>query len=149
MCSKLQIKAITATDTYTVRHPILRAGKPIATCVFSGDDLNTTLHLGGYILGKLVAIASFMEASNPLLPTEKAMQLRGMAVLTTHQGKGYGAQLLLFGETQLQNRNYKQLWMNARINALPFYQKLQYQAIGDVFNIDPIGLHQVVYKSLS
>ena len=39
------IKKISATETFLVRHPVLRAGKPIESCHFDGDDLETLLIL--------------------------------------------------------------------------------------------------------
>ena len=33
------IKKISALETFPVRHPVLRAEKPIESCHFEGDDL--------------------------------------------------------------------------------------------------------------
>ena len=38
------IKNISANETFLVRHPVLRAGKPIENCKFDGDELETTQH---------------------------------------------------------------------------------------------------------
>lgn len=40
------IKKITDLETYSVRHVVLRKGKPIETCRFEGDDLPSTSHFG-------------------------------------------------------------------------------------------------------
>jgi hypothetical protein len=50
------IKKIAAIETYSVRLPVLRKGKPIESCHFDGDDLETTLHFGLYLGQKLVGI---------------------------------------------------------------------------------------------
>lgn len=36
------IKKIAALETYSVRPPAIRKGKPIESCRFDGDDLETT-----------------------------------------------------------------------------------------------------------
>lgn len=36
------IKKIAAAETYSVRLPVLRKGKPIESCRFDGDDLETS-----------------------------------------------------------------------------------------------------------
>jgi len=42
----IQIKEIPSKETYIVRQPVLRKGKPIESCIFEGDDLETTYHFG-------------------------------------------------------------------------------------------------------
>ena len=44
----IQIKEIPSKETYSVRQPVLRKGKPIESCIFEGDDLATTHHFGLY-----------------------------------------------------------------------------------------------------
>jgi hypothetical protein len=44
-----EVRIINSEDTYLVRHPVLRAGKPIESCIFDGDDIDTTIHLGIYL----------------------------------------------------------------------------------------------------
>ena len=43
------IQKITSTETYPVRHIVLRAGKPIESCQFDGDELGSTHHFGYYL----------------------------------------------------------------------------------------------------
>ena len=40
------IKEIHFQETFEVRHPVLREGRPIETCFFDGDELETTKHFG-------------------------------------------------------------------------------------------------------
>ena len=71
-----------------------------------------------------------------------------MAVLESHQGRGLGGKLLGYGLDLLKEKEASILWMNARIGAVEFYQKLQFSSIGDLFDIPPIGIHQRMYKVL-
>jgi len=43
-----QLKTITSKETWPVRHPVLRAGRPIEDVYMDGDNTPTTLHLGIY-----------------------------------------------------------------------------------------------------
>jgi GNAT superfamily N-acetyltransferase len=142
------IKKISATDTYTVRHPVLREGKPIDSCVFNGDNLETTFHLGIFIENKLVGVCSFLKSNHPLIKETYQYQLRGMAVLKQYQGLGLGKIILNYGEVLLKNQNIKTIWCNAREIAAVFYKKNDYTIIGEPFNIEYIGLHYVMQKDL-
>ena len=62
--SKISIKLITAKDTYSVRHPVLRKGRPIEDCAFENDDLESTFHFGLFYNDTLVGVATFLKSNN-------------------------------------------------------------------------------------
>ena len=97
MTDSIQIKEISSLETYSVRHPVLREGRPIEDCSFDGDDLSTTFHLGLFYEDVLVGVASFMKNNHVLFLDDNQYQLRGMAVLKTYQGKQLGDILFLHG----------------------------------------------------
>ena len=70
-----------------MRHPVLRAGRPVETCAMPGDDAEDTFHLGLFDAENLIGVVTFMNAAKPQF-TGKQYQLRGMAVLEAYQGKG-------------------------------------------------------------
>lgn len=150
----IKIRQITALETYPVRHPVLRAGRPLEDCAFSGDDVETTIHLGAFVNGELAAVTSLMKNSDATfkefnhLMNDNAYQLRGMAVLENRQGHGLGKKLLLRAEEIMKQKNVSLLWFNARINAVPFYEKLDYHIEGKSFEIPLIGVHYKMYKEL-
>ncbi|MEC7784669.1 MAG: GNAT family N-acetyltransferase [Bacteroidota bacterium] len=141
------IHEITSAETYAVRHPVLRAGRPIETCAMPGDDAEDTFHLGLFDAEKLIGVVTFMNASKSQF-TGKQYQLRGMAVLDGYQGKGLGNLLVAGGEARLKAAGYKLLWCNARIKALNFYTRKGFKIEGEPFEIDPIGTHYLLYKNL-
>ena len=141
------IKQINKEKTYIVRHPVLRPGKPISSCIMPGDELASTIHLGAFVEDNIVGVCTLMVNNHEALPLTQAIQLRGMAVLDGYKGLGIGKKLLTFGEELVQDR-FDVMWMNARIVAVPFYEKLQYQIIGNVFDIPGIGDHYTMYKKL-
>lgn len=142
------IKEIPALETFSVRQPVLRPGKPIESCHFEGDNLESTKHFGLFDNEKLAGIASLFEHSTPFLEEKLQFQLRGMAVLPEFQKKGLGEALVKHAENDVMQRGGKTIWFNAREIAVAFYKKLGYEIIGDPFNIADIGKHYVMYKKL-
>ncbi len=145
---KIEVKQIKAVETYPVRHPVLRAGRPIADCEFSGDDLDTTIHLGLYHNNNLIGVSTFLKQDNVLFDATKQYQLRGMAILKTNQGKGHGATMIQHGEAILKAEGNDLIWFNAREIAVPFYKRNNYHVIGKSFEIPSVGTHFVMYKKL-
>ncbi len=64
---------------------------------------------------------------------DKVVQLRQMAVLPEYQRKGIGKVLMEFTESELRNRDYNQIWLNARMEVERFYQNLGYETVGNEF----------------
>ncbi|WP_255572917.1 GNAT family N-acetyltransferase [Hanstruepera marina] len=141
------IKQITALETYPVRHPILRKGRPIEDCAFELDNEETTFHLGLFFKNNLVGVASFIKNNNKLFHETTQYQLRGMAVLTAYQKKGLGNLLIEAGEDMLL-KHCSRLWLNARQIALGFYKNKGYKIIGEPFEIINIGTHYTMTKEL-
>lgn len=143
-----EIKNINFKETFPVRHPVLRAGKPIESCFFDGDDLNSTVHFGLFDNSKLTGVISIFQNKNSTFRAENQFQIRGMAVLRESQGKNFGKQLLQHGEDYIASRKGDVIWFNARENAVPFYQNSGYGIWGNSFEIKDIGTHYVMYKNL-
>jgi len=144
----ITIKQISSIETYLVRHPVLRAGRPIEDCEFSGDNLESTIHLGLYYNNTLAGVATFLKQDNSVFNEGSNYQLRGMAVLKRHQGKKLGKALLKHGEALLKSKGISLVWFNAREVAISFYKRNGYTIIGDSFEIPIIGIHFVMYKKL-
>ena len=145
--SAIQIRAITPRETWEVRHPVLREGRPLESCAMNGDEEEDTFHLGLFEDKQLRGVVSFMNAAKPQF-TGRQYQLRGMAVLNTHQGKSLGNILLTAGEERLKAKGIETLWCNARIKALNFYLRKGFAIYGEPFEIEPIGTHYLLYKNL-
>lgn len=139
--TNIQLKPICAKDTYAVRHPVLRKGLPAHTCAFDFDDAPNTLHLGAFANDALVGVLS-------LLQKPQSVQLRGMAVLESFQGKGIGKQLIAHAENQVRQYSICTLWMNARLVAIPFYETFGYLKQGNPFELPYGGTHYKMTKHL-
>lgn len=146
--NKFYIREISSQETFKVRHPVLRQGRPIEDCAFEGDELETTIHLGLYINEQLISVATFLSNKNDIFPEIRQYQLRGMAVLKSYQGQQLGQYILKHGEQLLTEKRVVRVWLNAREHAVNFYKNNHYQIVGQPFEINKVGMHYVMTKRL-
>ncbi|WP_281226769.1 GNAT family N-acetyltransferase [Flavobacterium aquiphilum] len=144
----INIEKITDLETYSVRHVVLRKGKPIETCKFEGDDLPSTSHFGYYINDDLVGIISVFKTNNNSFSDDIQYQIRGMAVLESYQKKGIGESLVKHCEIYCNEQQADLIWFNARTAAVGFYEKLGYVKVGEAFEIKDVGEHYLMVKSI-
>lgn len=144
----ITIKLITSTETIPVRQPVLRPGKSVDACIFEGDDLPSTIHLGIYEDDAIAGVVSIFRSGNINFKEGRQYQLRGMAVLESHQKKGLGEQLLQAAEKLILEQDGELIWFNAREVAVGFYKKSGYEIIGNPFPIADIGTHFIMFKKM-
>jgi GNAT superfamily N-acetyltransferase len=142
------IKEISAQEAIIVRHPVLRKEKPIETCIFDGDNLETTHHFGLFKNSNLTGIISLFAKSNPIFAEIFQVQIRGMAILESHQKKGFGERLIIHCEEYCILNQFDLIWFNARTAAVGFYKKLGYKIKGNPFEIPNVGEHYLMYKKI-
>jgi GNAT superfamily N-acetyltransferase len=143
------IQKITSTETYPIRHIVLRAGKPIESCQFNGDELVSTLHFGYYLNHQIIGVISIFEIDNSHFIAQKSFQIRGMAVLPTFQKQGIGEALVKEAEKFCTTQKADLIWFNARTTAVGFYKKMRYEIVGAEFEINEVGPHFLMFKKLS
>ena len=142
-----QLKEISAKETWPVRHPVLRKGRPLEDVYMEADEQASTFHLGMFHNNSIIGVASFMDDSHEGF-TGAQYRLRGMAVLPEYRRKGIAELLLKRGETLLKEKGKTLLWFNARVVALQFYKNLGYQVDGTLFDIPKVGPHYRMKKQL-
>jgi predicted GNAT family N-acyltransferase len=142
----VEVRTISAEDTYQIRNIMLRAGKPVQTCHFPGDHDELTFHLGAIVNKKLASVASFYFEAHPKFIENHPNQyrLRGMATLVEYQAQGLSSQLLKTAFPAIKNNMGTLLWCNARKNAVGFYEKVGFNCYSDEFEIDDIGPHYLM-----
>jgi GNAT superfamily N-acetyltransferase len=118
---------ITATDTYPIRQKVLRPDEPLASVMIEGDRI--AFHLGAQHDGVLVGVASLFED-----PEDSGLRLRKVAVLPAFQNRGIGALLITGIESEAASKGAAHIWFDARVTALGFYTRLNYQAFGTEFD---------------
>lgn len=142
------IRFIQADDVLAIRNEVLRGGRlALDECRFPNDDAEGTFHLGYFDKDQLVCIASF-HPQNYKEYFGKAYQLRGMATLESHRGKGCGNQLLNFAVVYMRGQKVNYVWCNARKKAVPFYRNLGFEIVSDEFDVPVIGPHYVLYLKI-
>lgn len=144
---EVTIKKISSEETYAVRQPILREGRPIEDCKFSQDDDDSTFHLGLFLKNELIGVVTFIKNEKKEFSGIQ-YQLRGMAVLKEYQKKGYGNLMFKKGQEIIKARKGNVIWCNAREIAVSFYKRNGFKIIGKPFVVPQIGLHSVMYKTL-
>jgi GNAT superfamily N-acetyltransferase len=142
----MNVKIIKAEETYPIRLELLRNNSPISH-EFSGDHDLDTFHLGVFSEGEIIAVSSYMKASNDEFIGSQ-YQIRGMATTSSFQGKGCGKLMIEKAETIVKEKNIELLWCNAREVALVFYKKQGFSLVGGLFDIQYAGLHSVMVKYL-
>ncbi|APD06760.1 cystathionine beta-lyase [Flavobacteriaceae bacterium UJ101] len=101
------------------------------------NDLHFGYFEGDQIIGTLI----LRDIGN------QTFKMRQVAVSDHAQGKGIGQKMVHFSEKYAQEKNFKQIELNARDVAIPFYEKLGYQKIGNPFEEVSI-IHYKMIKTL-
>ena|SRR5471030_525850 len=143
------IRFIEVDELLPIRKEVLRPCKlTLDECRYPTDKVSGAFHLGCYLQGKLVCIASFHPQSYRDFRGE-GFQLRGMATLENYRIRGLGNHLLNFAIVYLRGQHVNYLWCNARKTALQFYKNTGFEVISPEFDVPDIGPHYVLYVKIS
>ncbi len=143
---EFNVQKIETEEAYDLRRKVLRDGIDLPY-QFDRDFDRDTFHLGAFLDTKLIGIASFMKSSNDLFSTEQ-YQLRGMATSEEVRGKGAGKILINNAVEVLRSKGIKTVWCNARKEATTFYKKLGFKVTGNLFIVEKVGPHFVMFLDL-
>jgi GNAT superfamily N-acetyltransferase len=148
--NRLAICRVSIDVIIDLRYRMLRAGSPKEAANFPGDDDASTWHIGLFhpfndgIDAPVVTCASFMLNS---YKEQLAWQLRGMCTEAAHQSNGFGGRLLSCAEAAiLKSSPVRLFWCNARVPAIPFYQREGWIVDSEVFDIPTAGPHRKLFK---
>ena len=72
-----------------------------------------------------------------------------MAVREGYRGQGFGDAIVEEGLKHLIELGVEVVWCDARIAALNFYRRLQFEELEEEYEIPIIGLHRFMWKVLS
>ena len=128
-------------EAVSIRYEVLR--KPLGL-EFSAAQLESEwsdVHLACY------TASSEMVGCLVLSKQENALKMRQVAVREHYRGLGVGKALVEAAETFAQLNGFDTVLLNARINAVPFYERLGYEIISDTFK--EIGIdHKKMKKNI-
>ena len=167
------MRRVLARECWDLRSRVLRPGLPLSECQWPCDSMAETFHLGCFLEGRIVGIATFHPEGLPadllsrdskskrnsdsvpaLVPgftpsaSSHSFRLRGMAVDPDIHRMGIGRRLIVEGESVLRSLGADLLWFNARENAFSFYSSLGYEFVTEMFDIPGVGPHKVMLKKL-
>ena len=133
----MQIEEIDYNEILEVRHAVLYPNMDIAYAKVDNDHLG--IHVGIKEAGNAVAVVSiFLDGRN--------IQFRKLATLPSYQGKGYGSTLIKWIINYAKEMKFDKIWGNARLDALPFYQKLDFKNTEKEFSRNGIDYTIVEYN---
>jgi predicted GNAT family N-acyltransferase len=131
-------------EVIDLRHRVLRAGLARETAIFDGDDASTTRHFVAEHDDRIVGCVTLVLNE---WHGEPAWQLRGMAVEPALQGRGVGNSLLRTVDDFVRSSAARQLWCNARVPAVRFYERHGWAVVSEEFDIPTAGPHRKMTKS--
>ena len=145
--TEFTIRPITAAETLPLRHAILRPHLPIESLIYKGDDTLNSLHVGAFLNGELVGIASV--SFEPFENEPNAWRLRGMATQERVRGLGAGRALVEACIAHVSAQNGRLLWCHGRTSAWGFYRAMGFEKYGAEFESSAgTGAHYVMIKHL-
>lgn len=131
-----------------LRQRVLRPRQAQDDLVYPGDESADACHVGAFVDGSLVGVASVTREPQPGGPERDAWRLRGMATLESTRRSGIGAALLDACRSHVAERGGSRLWCNARSSALAFYESQGFRAEGAEFELPEIGPHFLMWRDI-
>ncbi len=134
-----------------LRAAVLRPGRPAAESVFPGDDDDATVHVAAVdSQGGVLAVGSALPDAPPWpIPATghhaAVWRIRGMAVAEEARNCGLGGRVLdrLLREVAARpGGEGTVVWCNARLRAVPLYERAGFVAAGPDFDDPHLGPHR-------
>lgn len=134
----LTIRPATFDEILALRHAVLRAGRPLESAYYPGDERGDGRHWGAWMSEELVACVSLYTVEGP------STQLRGAATAPAWRRQGIGETLMrtAIADWWADGAAPRDLWCNARVAAVTLYERLGFVAEGERFEVPQIGPHQ-------
>ena len=144
-----QAQILQPEEIQQLRNEVLWPHKTFENCILETDRLSTTFHFGIQEDGLTVATVTLQQEKTVTLQQEKQYRLRAMAVREGYRGQGFGEAIVESGLSHLRELGVEVVWCDARVAALNFYRRLQFEELEEEYDIPIIGLHRFMWKVLS
>merc|ERR1711879_487421 len=98
---------------------------------FSDEELEqerNLFHIAGLIDSEIIAGLILQPSSK-----KGEIKMRQVAVASDYQNRQIGTKMIYFSEDFAKQRGYTSIFCHARSTAFPFYSKLNWIQVGDVF----------------
>jgi N-acetylglutamate synthase-like GNAT family acetyltransferase len=112
---------------YALRFNVLREpwNQPLGSEVLADED--QAIHAIAVEDNEVLGVARMHESA------EKQGQVRCVATATAAQGKGIGKAIMSYLEEQAKAKGWTEIVLEARENAVPFYQRIGYTIIAESY----------------
>ena len=144
-----QAQILQPEEIQQLRNEVLWPHKTFENCILETDRLSTTFQFGIQEDGLTVATVTLQQEKTVTLQQEKQYRLRAMAVREGYRGQGFGEAIVESGLSHLRELGVEVVWCDARVAALNFYRRLQFEELEEEYDIPIIGLHRFMWKVLS
>jgi predicted GNAT family N-acyltransferase len=143
-----RLEVVDVSAVRPLRGEVLRQGGPPETSVLPHDDDARSRHLALSIDGEVVAVGSVLPEPPPWSPEAAgAWRIRGMATKPGLRSRGYGGQVLRGLLDYATSAGGGLVWCDARLPAVPFYERNGFAAVGEVFVREGVG-HRSMWRRL-
>ena len=128
---------------YALRFNVLREpwNQPVGSEVLADED--QAIHAITVEDNEVLGVARMHESA------EKQGQVRCVATATAAQGKGIGKAIMAYLEDQAKAKGWTEIVLEARENAVPFYQAIGYTIVAESYLLFGEIQHYRMKKALT
>ena len=144
----MTVQQVEVQKIRALRHLVLRPGQPIESTDYDRDNDKQTLHYATIFDDTIVTIATFYPEKMQEILSSNAYRLRGMATHPDYRRMGFARRLMLKVFKDLEQKKCDLLWCKARLVAVKFYESLGFIKTGQLFEIEGIGPHYLMFKKI-
>ena len=132
--SGLAVRPVALAQTRALRQAVLRPQESAED--MAGHEPPGAVAFGAYEGGELVAVGLVGREGDP-----GAWRVRGMATAEHARGRGAGTAVLDALVAHAAEHGAASVWCNARVGAIPLYERAGFSVVSDVFEPPGIGPH--------
>lgn len=155
----VEVRRVSATAVRPLRTAVLRPSwEPGRLATYPEDDAAGTVHVAARVDGAVGGVGTVYAEAPPdarrgevpaaAYAPGAGWRLRGMATSEAARGTGLGRAVLEACYAAVRDGGGRYLWCNARLGAVPFYERLGMRAVGPEFDIPGIGPHYVMWAEV-
>jgi len=153
----ITVEFVPGWTTWPLRQQVLRPGRPVRHCLYPGEDDPRAVSAAALRrrpgAGELDVLAvGVVLPEAPTWETAGAApgwRVRGMATEPAARGQGFGTRVLDLLIDHVADHGGGIVWCHARTPALHLYERAGFLARGHVFELDEIGPHQLVGRTVA
>jgi GNAT superfamily N-acetyltransferase len=148
---QVTVRRVAPEVTFPLRHRVLRLHESIEDLRLPADDDPSSAHFAAVAEdGAVVGTAVVFPEPPPWKPSaDAAFRLRGMATDEGWRSRGVGAALLAAVVDHGAGLGGRLLWCNARLPAVPFYERAGFERVGEEWDEPHIGPHVAMQRTIA